>query len=186
VGGKTLSRFEEVVEATMDWKAEQCFAQAKDVATNAKHLNDRARLDKAADLALKTLREADIYMPGFSGTREKDVFAALIENVIEGGRTAAAYCEKVRPDLTQTRLTSIVSKAAAAQWNSVARVYLGNRAVAEQALSHLEAFTLKYKIPHLYADKKAEITHLLAKLDEYQYYPEGTAPQRLKIQLRIF
>lgn len=197
VGGKTLSRFEEVVEAAMIWKAEQCLAQANQTARKAKRLNERTQLDKAANLALKTLGEANIYQPGFSSKHEQEVLAALIENILEAGRAAVEHCKKVRPDLTQTRLTSIVSKAAAARWNVVGRVYLARRAVAERALKNLKSFTFKYKVPALYADNEAEVTHLLAELDEYQYYPKGTgygygyygygsSTRRLKIQLRTF
>jgi hypothetical protein len=194
VGGKTLSRFEEVLEAAMPWKAGHCLELAKQQAKNAKRLNERAQLDKAADQALKTLREANIYQPGYSGEHEQKVIAVLIDNLLEGGRAATAHCEKVRPQLTQTR--NLLSKTAASRWNAIARVYLSKRAIAEQALKNLKSFSIKYKASDLYAQHEADITQLLAELDDYQYYPKGTpfgygwyggySTQRMKIQLRRF
>ncbi len=194
VGGKTLSRFEEVLEAAMPWKASHCLELAKQHAKNATRLNERAQLDKAADQALKALREANIYQPGYSAEHEQEVIAVLIDNLLEGGRAAIAHCEKVRPQLTQTR--NLLSKPAASRWNAIARVYLSKRAIAEQALKSLKSFTIKYKASDLYAQHEADITQLLAELDDYQYYPKGTpfgygwyggySTQRMKIQLRRF
>ncbi len=55
VGDKTLSRFEEVLEAAMPWKAGQCLETAKQYARKARRLNQRAQLDKAADQAIRAL-----------------------------------------------------------------------------------------------------------------------------------
>ena len=194
VGGKTLSRFEEVLEAAMPWKAGHCLELAKQHAKNATRLNERAQLDKAADQALKALREANIYQPGYSAEHEQEVIAVLIDNLLEGGRAAIAHCEKVRPQLTQTR--NLLSKPAASRWNAIARVYLSKRAIAEKALKSLKSFTIKYKASDLYTQNEADITQLLGELDDYQYYPKGTpfgygwyggySTQRMKIQLRRF
>ncbi|HUU90879.1 MAG TPA: hypothetical protein VM238_06675 [Phycisphaerae bacterium] len=198
MGGKTLSRFEEVLEVAMPVKAGDCLEEAKKYAKEAKRLNERAQLEKAADQALKMLGEANIFQPGYSGQHEQEVLAELVNNIFEAARATVAHCEKVRPELTRTRLQSAVSKPAAIQWNAVAKPYLDNRAMTEQALKHLKLFTLKYKVPDLYTNNDAEITHLLAELDEYQYYPKGTSygygygygygysTQRMKIQLRRF
>jgi len=194
VGGKTLSRFEEVLEAAMPWKAGHCLEQAKQYAKDAKRLNERGQLDKAADQALKILSEANVFQPGYSTQHEQDVLAELVNNVLEAGRAVIAHCEKVRPELTQTR--NLLSKQAAMKWNAVAKPYLENRAMAEQALKNLKAFTLRYKVPDLYANNEADIVHMLAELDDYQYYPKGTvfgygwyggySTERVKIQLRRF
>ena len=174
VGAKTLSRFEEVLEAAMPWKAGQCLETAKQHARRAKRLNERAQLDKAADLALRALSEANVYMPGFSAQHRHEALAVLVNNVLEAGRAAAEHCKKVRPELTLTRRDSILSKVKAIQWNAVVRPYLETRAIGEQAVKSLKAFTIKYKTADLYAQNKAEITQLLADLDDYQYYPKGS------------
>jgi len=197
VGDKVLGRFEEVIETAMPWKAEQCLEQARKTARDASHLNDQAQLQKAADLALKQLDEADVYVPGYNtDQRRAEVLGLLIENILNGAREAVAYCEKVRPELTRTRLTSIRNKTLAMQWNSVARVYLGQRQAADKALRLIKGFTLRYRVTHLHEQHEAEIQELLAALDEYQYYPRGTGfrssylypgtSERLKIRLRTF
>ena len=198
MGGKTLSRFEEVLEVAMPLKAADCLKEAKKYAKEAKRLNERAQLDKAADQALKVLREANIYQPGYSTEHEQEVLAELVNNVLGAAQNAINYCEEWRPKLTKTRLQSAVSKPAAIQWNAVAKPYLENRAMAERALKNLTSFTIKYKVPDLQTQNQARITPLLAELDEYQYYPKGTSygygygygygysTQRMKIQLRKF
>ena len=198
MGGKTLSRFEEVLEVAMPLKAADCLKEAKKYAKEAKRLNERAQLDKAADQALKVLREANIYQPGYSTEHEQEVLAELVNNVLGAAQNAINYCEEWRPKLTKTRLQSAVSKPAAIQWNAVAKPYLENRAMAERALKNLTSFTIKYKVPDLQTQNQARITPLLAELDEYQYYPKGPSygygygygygysTQRMKIQLRKF
>jgi len=198
MGGKTLSRFEEVLAVAMPLKAADCLEEAKKYAKEAKRLNERAQLDKAADQALKVLREANIFQPGYSTEHEQEVLAELVNNVLGAAQAAVDYCEQWRPKLTQTRLQSAVSKPAAIQWNAVAKPYLENRAMAERAIKNLTSFTIKYKVPDLQTLNEVRITHLLAELDEYQYYPRGTtfgygygygygySTQRVKIQLRKF
>jgi len=198
VNGKTLGRFEEVAEAAMPWKADQCLQKAVTIAQNASNLNSQTHLNKAADNALEQLAEANVYVPGYSASHKAEVLGQLVTNILNAAREAVKHCEKVRPALTRTRLSSIVSKAAAAQWNQVARVYLGNRQAAESALWLIKAFALRHETPDLYTANTADIESLLAELKEYQYYPRGTAHSyspyspyygsstRLKIQLRVF
>jgi len=196
MAGKTLSRFEEVLEVAMPLKAGDCLELAKKHAKDAERLNEPAQLHRAADQALKILREANIYQPGYSTAHEQEVLAELVNNILAGAQKALDFCKEWRPKLTSTRLQSAVSKPAAIQWNAKAKPYLDNRAMAEQALKNLKAFTIKYKVPDLYTENEADITHLLAELDEYQYYPKGTAfgypygygytTRRTKIQLRRF
>jgi len=197
VGEKRLGRFEEVIEAAMPWKAEQCLATATKIAREAPGLNDRDQLNKAAEKTLAQLAKANVYVPGFStDQRRAEVLGLLIENILNGAREAVAYCEKVRPELTRTRLTSLRNKTLAMQWNRVARVYLGQRQAAADALRLIKGFALRYRVTPLHKQHEAEIRKLLAALDEYQYYPRGTGfrssylypgtSKRLKIQLRTF
>jgi len=196
IGEKRLGRFEEVVEAAMPWKAEQCLATAAKIAREASGLNDRGQLNKAAEKAIAQLAKANVYVPGFSDTHREAVLAELVDNILSGTRDAVAYCKKVRPELTKRRLSSIVSKAAALQWNQVGRVYLGRRRAGEDALNLLRTFTLRHKTPDLYTRHEEEVKELLAALDEYQYYPVGTrfgpyspyytTRNRVRIQLRTF
>ena len=174
VGAKTLSRFEEVLEAAMPWKAGQCLEAAKQHARKARRLNERAQLDKAADQVIKALNEANVYMPGFSAQHRQEVLEVLVNNILEAGRAAAAHCKKWRPELTRTHRQSLVTKALAMQWNARAKPYIETRAIGEQAVKNLKAFTIKYKAADLYAQNEAEITQLLADLHDYQYYPKGT------------
>jgi len=198
VNGKTLSRFEEVVEAAMAWKAQQGLAAAKDTVAKAQRLNEMAQLEKAAAQALKQLQEADVFQPGFSLQHEKHVLAGFVANILEGARGALEHCEKIRPELTQRRLN--LSKAAAQQWNNVAKVYMAKRLAAEQGLKNIKPFTLKFKLDDLYAENESDIKDFLEQLDEYQYYPKGTyfggyygygygdsdGLRRVKMQLRTF
>jgi hypothetical protein len=197
VGEKTLGRFEEVIEAAMPWKAERLLEKAADLARNASNLNNPTQLGKAADNALDLLGEANVYVPGYADAHRTEVLAELVNNILKGARDAVDYCKKIRPELTRTRLASIASKPAAIQWNSVARVYLGRRQAAEDALNLLKSFTLRYKVEGLFEQNAAEVQQLLADLDEYQYYPAGSVSYgpyspyygtrtRMKIQLRTF
>ena len=196
VGEKYLGRFEEVIETAMPWKAEQCLATATKVAQEATHLNNRAKLDEAAEKALAQLAKANVYVLGFMDTHREGVLALLVDNILQGARDAIVYCKKIRPELTKRRLSSVVSKPAALQWNQVARVYLGRRQAGEDALNLLKAFTAKHEVPDLYTQHEKEVQELLAELDDYQYYPAGTtfgpySPYyttrgRVRIQLRTF
>ncbi len=196
VGEKHLGRFEEVMEAAMPWQAEQCLATARKVAREASGLNDRGRLNDAAEKALAQLAKANVYVPGFSEKHREAVLAALVTNVLDGAREVIAYCETVRPELAKRRLSSVVSKPAALAWNKVARGYLGRRQAGADALNLLPTFTARHKVPALYTRHEKEVKKLLAELDEYQYYPKGTrwgpyAPRtnaqgRVRIQLRTF
>jgi len=194
INGKTLTRFGEVIEATMPWKADQCLKQAVETVQKATNLNKLDPMKKAADLALKQLAEANIYMPGFGDAHQNEVLEALVKNVLDAAQAAIDHCEKVRPELTSRRFSSTVSRAAAMQWNNVARTYLGNRQAAEDGLKNIEPFAAYYNAPAVYTSHKETINRLLADLDDYQYYPKGTSfdpyssysSERVKIKLRTF
>jgi len=198
VNGKTLRRFEEVAEAAMPWKADQCLQKAGRIAENAENLNSQTHLAKAADNALEQLAEANVYVPGYADSHKAELLGKLVENILNAASGAVTHCEKVRPALTKTRLSSVTSKSAAAQWNNVARVYLGKRQAAESALQLLKGFCLRYDVPDLHARHDADIAKLLEQLQEYEYYPEGTvhsyspyypyygSTTRLKIKLRRY
>jgi len=175
VGGKVLSRYDEVVETAMTWKAGQCLADAKDHAARATRLNEPAQLDKAAKTALAKLGEADVYVPGYSAGQKKEVAGVLVQNILKGARAAAEYCGKERPELTRTRFASAASRAYAKVWNDRAIPYLKNRQDAESALKNVKPFTDKYETPDLYTANQAEVTKLLSQFDDFQYYPAGTS-----------
>ena len=182
----------------MAWKAQQCLEEARDLAAKATRLNEMAQIEKAAGQVQKKLQEADVFQPGFSYTHEKEVLPLFVTNILEGARAAVEHCQKIRPELTQRRLTSLTSKGAAQQWNNVAKVYLAKRLAAEMALKNIKPFTAKYKLDDAYTSNETEIESLLADCDEYQYYPKGTyfgmygygytstEDRRVKIQLRTF
>ena len=174
VGGKALSRYDEVLEAAMPWKAGLCLADAKDLAGKATRLNDMAQLDKAAKLALAKLGEADVYVPGYSSGQKKEVVAVLVQNILTGARSAVEYCGKERPELTRTRWVAGVTRAHAKVWNEKAAPYLKTRQEGENALKNIKTLTDKYETPELCTANQAEITKLLAQFDEFQYFPAGT------------
>jgi hypothetical protein len=197
IGGKTLSRLEEVVETAMNWKAQQCLKDAADIAAKAKGIDVPAQLERAATGALKKLSEADVFVPGFSAAHRKEPLAALVNNIIEAAKQAVDYCEKVRPDLTSTAISSVASRAAANAWNDRAIPYFARRQAAEDALKNLPAFAAKFDIADVYKANETVVKDLLLKLDDYQYYPAGTVfpsygwygtryspGHRIKMQLR--
>ena len=200
LGGKTLTRFEEVVETAMAWKAAQVLKDAKDLAAKAQRLNEMAQLEKAAGIATGKLADADIFIPGYSAAHRKDILEVLVQSILDGAGAAIEHCEKVRPDLTQNRFTSIASRALARAWNDKAIVYLGKRQAGEDALKNIKTFATKNEMLELYTKSATTIATMLEKLDDFQYYPEGTAmhppswygyygpesPTRTKIQLRRF
>jgi hypothetical protein len=201
IGGKTATRYDEAVEAGMAWKAGQALSEGKDFAAKAQRLNEIAALDKAADVAVKKLADADVYVPGYSAAHRKEVIEVLVQNILNGANSAVEHCEKVRPDLTATRFTSIVSRAAAKAWNDKAIVYLRNRQAAEDALKSIKPLTTKFEATDLLTSNATAITKLLAQLDDFQFYPEGTSmyppgygyygtvsptTMRVKIKLRQF
>ena len=197
IGGKTLSRLEEVIETAMAWKAQQCLKDATDIAAKARGIDVPAQLERAAAGALKKLSEADVFVPGFSAANRKKPLEALVNNVIEAAKQAVDYCEKVRPDLTSTAISSISSRAAANAWNDRAIPYFARRQAGEDALKNLPAFAAKFDIADVYKANEAVVKDLLVQLDDYQYYPAGTVfpsygwystrylpTQRIKMQLR--
>jgi hypothetical protein len=199
--GKVLTRYEEAVEAAMAWKAGQILKDAKELASKAQRLNEMAQLEKAANVAVARLGDADVYVPGYSTKTRGAVLEVLITNVLQGATAAMEHCENVRPELTKTRFTSVVSKAAAKAWNDKGIVYLTKRQAAEDALKNLKPFCMKFEAMELYTKHAAEIAKLQADADEYQYYPEGTSMYppsyyhyystpssegRVKIKLRTF
>ena len=197
IGGKTLSRLEEVVETAMAWKAQQCLKDATDIAAKARGIDVPAQLERAATGMLKKLSEADVFMPGFSAAHRTEPLAALVNNVIEAAKQAVDYCEKVRPELTSTAVSSVSSRAAANAWNDRAIPYFARRQAAVDALKNLPAFAAKFDIADVYKANETVVKDLLVQLDDYQYYPAGTVfpsygwystryspTQRIKMQLR--
>jgi hypothetical protein len=193
VGEKTLTRYDEVVSVAMEWKAAQVLAQARDHAAKAERLNEMPQVDRAANQALTTLKQADVFQPGFSQAHAPEVLEILVENMMDGARKAVAHCEKVRPDIAQYR---VLSKPAAVQRNAVVKVYLNVRQAGETVLRNIQPLAAKHQVTALYTKNEAEIKKLAADLDEYQYYPEGwsmgplsyygTRTTRVKIQLWSF
>jgi hypothetical protein len=197
IGGKTLSRLDEVVETAMAWKAQQCLKDATGIAAKARGIDVPAQLERAATGVLKKLSEADVYVPGFSAAHRTEPLAALVNNIIEAAKQAVDYCEKVRPELTSTAISSISSRAAANAWNDRAIPYFARRQAAVDALKNLPAFAAKFDIADVYKANEDVVKDLLVQLDDYQYYPAGTVfpsygwyttryspGHRIKMQLR--
>jgi len=197
IGGKTLSRLDEVVETAMAWKAQQCLKDATDIAAKARGIDVPAQLERAATGMLKKLSEADVFVPGFSAAHRTEPLAALVNNVIAAAKQAVDYCEKVRPELTSTAVSSVSSRAAANAWNDRAIPYFARRQAAVDALKNLPAFAAKFDIADVYKANETVVKDLLVQLDDYQYYPAGTVfpsygwystryspTQRIKMKLR--
>ncbi|MCX5654427.1 MAG: hypothetical protein NTY65_07250 [Planctomycetota bacterium] len=174
IGGKTLSRFEEVLAAAMPYRAQDYLKEANDFAAKATRLNDAAQLDKAAATALKRLAEADVFVPGFSAAHRMEPLAAIFNNVLNAVRRAVESCDKDRQELTQTSLSMPVTVPAARAFNDRVKPYLARREGAEAALKNLQPFAQKNNAAELYTSNEKEITDLLRKLDDLQYYPKGT------------
>jgi len=176
IGGKTVSRFEEVVEAAMNWKADQVLADAKDMAAKATRINEPVQLEKIATSALKKLDASEIFVPGYAAGHRKDVIGAFVNNILNSAKQSGDYCEKERAELTRTRAAGGVTRASAKTWNDRARAYLGTRKMAEDALKNLKPFTAKFESPDLYTANASSVDELLRKLDDFKYYPKGSYP----------
>jgi hypothetical protein len=176
IGGKAVGRFEDVVGAAMIWKADQVFADAKELNTKAQRLNEPAMLERAAVASVKKLSEADVYVPGYSSSHKAEVLGVLVQCILDGATAAVEYCTKERPVLTQARGAAGVTPETAKEWNGRAGPYLSKRQAAEDALKNLKAFTTKYEMAALYNSSTAQIAELTKQLTEYQYYPAGTLP----------
>jgi hypothetical protein len=103
-------------------------------------------------------------------------------------------------DVCSSDLSSVASVQAAKEWNNRATPYFAKREAAEAALKNLQAFAQKFDLAGLYTSNEKEIKSLLLKIDDFQYYPEGTVfpytgyygygrpysitPERVKIKLR--
>lgn len=198
IGGKTVSRFEDLLQAAMNWKADQVLAEARDLATRAVRLMDAAQLERYAAGCQKKLAEADVFVPGYSAAHKKEPLMVLVTGVIDGAKDTVEYCTKERQELTRVRTASVFSKPAAKAFNDRAGPYLARRQVAEEALKNLKNFTSRFEMAAQYAANEAAVKDFLEKLDDLQYYPEGTTRMpyygygnlppsgRLRIQLRQF
>jgi hypothetical protein len=200
IGGKTLTRFEEVMAAAMPFRAQDYLKEANDLAAKATRLNESAQLEKAANVALKRLAEADVFVPGFSAAHRQEPLAVIFNNILDAARRTVEFCDKERLELTRTSVSSVASISAAKEWNNRATPYLAKRDAAEAALKNLQTFSQKYELAGLYTSNEKEIKSLLLKIDDFQYYPEGTVfpytgyygygrpysttPERVKIKLR--
>jgi hypothetical protein len=174
VGGKTLTRFEEVIAVAMPYRAQSYLKEVSDRAAKATGINDMAQLEKAANVALKRLEEADVFVPGFSAAHRKELLAVLVNNIIGAAQRAAETCDKERRELTQIALSMPATVPAAKAFNARVAPYLARREAAEAALKNLQGFTNKYDAADLYTSNATQIKELLKKLDDLQYYPAGT------------
>ena len=195
IGGKAITRFEEVIAAAMPYRAQDYLKEANDLAAKAQRLNDMTQLDKAATVALKRLQEADSFVPGFSAAHRKEPLTTIVNNIMEATRRTVEFCDKERQTLaTMATSGSALSVQAAKAWNDRAKPYMARREAAEAALKNIQTFAQKNDAAELYTTNEKEIAGLLKKLDDLQYYPEGTilpyssyyggTPTRVKMQLR--
>jgi len=198
IGGKTLTRFEEVMATAMPFRAQDYLKEANDLAAKATRLNESAQLEKAANVALKRLAEADVFVPGFSAAHRQEPLAVIFNNILDAARRTVEFCDKERLELTRTSVSSVASIPAAKEWNNRATPYFAKREAAEAALKNLQTFSQKFELADLYTRNEKEIKSLLLKIDDFQYYPEGTVfpytgyygrpysttPERVKMKLR--
>jgi len=101
IGETAVGRFEEVMAAGMPWKAQQILEIARQVGASATVLNAMPRLDRAAQMCLARLTEADLYVPGFSQTHRQEALTLLADNILDGARKAVNVCTTDRKDLTR-------------------------------------------------------------------------------------
>lgn len=199
IGGKAITRFEEIIAVAMPYRAQDFLKEANDLAAKAQRLNEMTQLDKAATIALKRLQEADSFVPGFSAAHRKEPLTVIVNNIMETAKRTVEYCDKERQNLTTAALSgSALSVQAAKAWNDRAKPYMARREAAEAALKNIQTFAQKNDAAELHTTNEKEIASLLKKLDDLQYYPEGTVlpystyygypysstPPRVKMQLR--
>jgi len=101
IGETAVGRFEEVMAAGMQWKAQQILEIARQVGASATVLNAMPRLDRAAQMCLARLTEADLYVPGFSQTHRQEALTLLADNILDGARKAVNVCSTDRKDLSR-------------------------------------------------------------------------------------
>jgi hypothetical protein len=185
LNGKAVSTYEEAIAAAMEWKTAQVVAEAKDLSVKAGALNDPGKLEAAGKRCLDRLNEADLYTPGASTGRRKEVFAALADNIMTAGRRGVEKCTRERKDLSRYWQTSAADARYAAAYNTEVSRYLTTRQAAEDALRNLKVFAAKWQIPELYAERDKDCTALLTQLDELQYHLLLPGmPRQLKIAPR--
>lgn len=176
IGGKPIGRYEEVVEAAMNWKAGEFVEDAKAMAAKAQRLNEMPQIERTLATCFKKLDDADVFVPGFGAKNRREPIAVLVANILNAAKQTIEYCEKDRPELARTRFTGLGSKVKAKIWNDHATIYLTKRQVTEEALKNIKSFTQKYEVPDLYTSNAAAITEMTEQLSDLQYYPKDTNP----------
>ncbi len=183
IDNKPVGRYEEAVDAAMGWKAAQVLEEAKEIGRKATDLDDKAKLDDAVKRLTEKVAEADLYVPGFSLLRRKDVLMSLTENVVPAVQKAVELCTEERKHLSGFWRTSAASVRLALQFNEKARAYLIRRQAAEDGLKNLRILAEKEKTAELCDEKVA--APLFVQLADLQYHlTMPWMPQRPKIALR--
>jgi len=185
IGDKTVGRYEEVIEAGTEWKAQQILTLVKQLGANATGLDSMDRLERSARTALGKLDEADLYVPGFAKVHRTEALTTLADNIMDGARRAVEICTEDRKDLSRYWQTSVFGIKYAQAWNEKASVYLNRRQAAEDGLGNLKPFGDKYETPDLYKEREQAVTDLLAKLEDLKYHEQRSGmKERFRIALR--
>jgi len=180
--GAAPTRYEEALEAGAQWKAEQILAACKDTASRARYMNKMASLDRIVGALQDKLKDADAYVPDFYTQHRKDALAALVANMMEGGRNTVKTCTELREELQKGRLVSVTKVQYAKMWNENAAKYLETLDAAEDTLKNIKPMTDRYEVPDLYND--AEVKQILLQIDGLRSFKDGKKVDIRKYQAR--
>lgn len=107
IAGKVVKRYDDVMAAAMESKAQQALDLALEAAASATRLDKAHTLKRTARTCFDKLEQADLYMPGFSAEHRTEVLASLRDNVLGGAQRAVKLCTDERKDLTRLRQSII-------------------------------------------------------------------------------
>jgi hypothetical protein len=170
IDNKPVVSYEEALAAAMEWKAAQLVADAKKSCAKAGCLNDPDKLEAASKRALDRLNEADLYTPGVSTLKRKEVLAALADNILQAARRAVEKCTTDRKDLSRMWRTSALDVHYAVNYNGQVTRYHGMRKAATDGLKNLKGFAAGVQVPELYAEREKDCTALLTQLEELEWH----------------
>lgn len=170
IDNKPVVSYEEAMAAAMEWKAAQLVAEALKLGAKAGCLNDPAKLEAAGKRCLERLNEADLYMPGVSNLKRKEVLATVADNILEAARRSVAKCTTDRKDLSRMWRTSALDIHYAANYNGQVNRYHVIRKTAVDAMKNLKGFAAGVQVPELYTEREKDCTALQAQLDELEWH----------------
>jgi hypothetical protein len=170
IDNKSVMSYEEAMAAAMEWKSAQLVADVKKGCAKAGGLNDPDKLEAAGKRAQDRLNEADLYTPGVSALKRREVMTALVENILQVARRTVDKCTTDRKDLSRMWRTSALNVHWAANYNTQVNRYHAIRKAAAEGLKNLKGFAAGVQVPELYAEREKECTALLTQLEELEWH----------------